>query len=202
MASLRSWLRQQPQPARLRIVTPDDEERDIELSPNARNRWKGAEETITSSRARVVHCIDSKGSILRSQTLDAEDGDDDTTPEDREERRTDKAITRERRELAAVLDRYGDRLNEAFDRGSAAASSNQESMMTLVEVLTTHLSLAITNLHNVSVNLANAMSGTAVEPESKGQAALMQLAAAVMARGGLGGGGAPEATPKNGKGGK
>jgi len=63
------------------------------------------------------------------------------------------------REQALMLDRYGDRLNEAFDRGAAAASVSQENLVNMVESLMQHWTMAITNLHNVSINLANALQG-------------------------------------------
>ena len=191
MASLRSWLRQQPQPHKIRIRTGDDEDVDIELSPNARNRWKQAEESVIAAEAKTVHCLDKSGAILRSQQL-AVDSEGASEPEDP----TTKMVRSERRELAAVLDRYGDRMNQAFDRGAAAASAAQENMIALVETLTAHLSLAITNLHNVSVNLANALSGEPTEPQSKGELALAALAAKILSA--SGGGHAAEEKP-NGK---
>lgn len=155
MPGLRAWLRRNPQPARLRVRTDDDDERFIQLTDDVRNRWKAAEEAVHAARAVVVECLDKDGNILRAQELEraGAGGDDDEDAES--DKRVSKAVSRERRELGDVIRSYGEQLNEAFDRGAAAANTGQENLVALVEVLTQHLSYAITNLHNVSVNLAN-----------------------------------------------
>lgn len=154
---LRGWLRQAPQPSEIRIKDADDESRLIALDDNVRNRWKHAEAAVLGAQARVVECLDAKGKILRTVFLE----DDDTAEEvGALARATDSANrSREVKEMALMLDRYGDRMNEAFDRGAAAAGTSQDHLVSLVEVLTGHLSMAITNLHNVSVNLANFVAG-------------------------------------------
>jgi hypothetical protein len=195
MASLRSWLRRAPQPHQLRIRTADDEERVIKLSDNTRHRWTAAAEAVTNARAVVVECIASDGSILRSQEIEYE-GDTGEEVDDGEKSRKaiEKAVRGERIELAAVVSAIASQLNTAFDKGADAANTGQEKLVSLVEVLTTHLSLAITNLHNVSVNLANAIAGgaDAGEGQSQNGAALLQLIGTAMARGGAD---KPEAKP-------
>jgi hypothetical protein len=153
MFDLRSWLRRAPKPARLRIKTSDDEERIIELGAG-RTKWHACEETVRTSGAVSVQALDKDDKILRACRLSEEDleADDD---EDKAQKRDERAIGKERRELAGVLDAYGKRMNDSFLAGAEAAGRSQENLVALVEVLTTHLSLAITNLHNVSVNLAN-----------------------------------------------
>src|SRR5271170_1822852 len=132
----------------------DDAERIIELGPG-RTRWMTCEETVRSSGAVSVECLDKDSNIIRAARLTDGDDDDDDAGEDAREKREAKAITRERRELAGVLDAYGNRMNQSFREGASAASVSQDKLVDLVEVLTAHLSMAITNLHNVSVNLAN-----------------------------------------------
>lgn len=175
LTNLRAWLRAPPQPDQFRVRTEDDETRTIELSPNARNRWKSAEEAVRACRAVVVECLDKKGSILRSHELELEDdGDGEHGAKDplavyRKARIGDeKDRAADRRELAMMLDRYGDRLNEAFERGAQAAGVSQDNLVGLVETLTGHLGAAITNLHNVSVNFANLIQLAAGEVEGGG----------------------------------
>jgi hypothetical protein len=167
---IRRWLRTHPQPARLRVRTVDGDERMIELDESARNRWTHAEQSIRASQAYVVECLTVDGAILRSLMIDAAAADAGVeSAEDKEDRHAEKRIASERRELAAVLDRYGNRLNEAFQRGAAAANTGQEHLVGLVETLTAHLSTAITSLHNVSVNFANTMQALAQTNEAPDQ---------------------------------
>jgi hypothetical protein len=159
MFDLRSWLRRAPKPARLRIKTSDDEERIIELGAG-RTKWHACEETVRTSGAVSVQALDRDDKILRACRLSEEDleADDD---EDKAQKRDERAVGKERRELAGVLDAYGKRMNDSFLAGAEAAGRSQENLVALVEVLTQHLSLAITNLHNVSVNLANVVQQAA-----------------------------------------
>jgi len=196
--TLCGWLRAEPQPHSLRIRTEDGETKTIELTEKARNRWKTAEAAIHAARAVACECLNKAGSILRSRTLEPEDedaGPGDKDPVEAVRRKYERQVSTERQELAAVLDRYGDRMNEAFDRGAAAAGTSQENLVSLVEVLTTHLAHAITNLHNVSVNLANVVQATATgedAPALGGQngALLVNLLTQALAKGGgLGGNG-------------
>ena len=150
--SLKRWLRKNPQPTSLRIVDADDNARTIALKPG-RNCWKDAEASVFAARAVTVEALDDKGNILRATDLERE-GDDGEPAETAVEMRTDKAIQKDRRELAAVLDRYGDRLNEAFNNGAMAANTSHETLVGLVETLTAHLSQAIVNLHAISVQYA------------------------------------------------
>jgi len=153
MASLRAWLRRQPQPFSLRIRTEDGEERSIKLG-DGRDKWKVAEQTIATSRAVAVEALDAEGKLLRGEQLREEPAAGADDGSDYDEKRAARAMQAQ----AAMLDRYGARLNEAFERGAAAANTGQENLVGLVEVLTTHLTMAITNLHNVSVNLGNIVS--------------------------------------------
>ena len=64
MSSLRAWLRRNPQPHSVQVVTEDDEIKPIKLSADARNRWKGAEDAINSiPQGRHVQCLDADGVI-------------------------------------------------------------------------------------------------------------------------------------------
>jgi hypothetical protein len=155
--SLRSWLRRQPQPSEVRIVNEDDEEKVIKLSSDARNRWKGAEEAIYSARARTVQCIDAEGAIIRAMKLETDAEGNELDDADVMAKRYEKELKGERRELALVIDRYGDRLNEAFERGAQAANVSQDNLVQLVTILTNQLGLAITNVHNLSLQYAQVL---------------------------------------------
>ena len=192
-SKFRIFLRQVPQPVRVR-ARKGDEEQDIALADQVRHRWRIAEEACTSWGAETVECLDAKGAITRSFTLiDSEDAG-------RDRERSAMADTRgaELKGMASMLDRYGDRMNEAFSRGAEAAGTSQENLVALVEVLTAHLSHAITNLHNVSVNLANVISGKDVDegtmPQSQAalQGLLMNIAGRMVA------GSPPASAPPNG----
>jgi hypothetical protein len=157
--SLRSWLRKNPQPEKLRYTTEDGEERDLQLSADTRGRWSGAEATLLAARAVSVQCLNGKGALIRAMPLAYED-DPDGTPVDadeRAERRDEKRTGRNMKELAEVIDRYGHRLTDAFTAGADAASASQDKLVGLVETLTSHLSAAITNLHGLSLQYSHAL---------------------------------------------
>jgi hypothetical protein len=155
ITDLRSFLRRAPKPASLRIRTEDGDEKEIKLGPG-RFRWHACEETVRSCGAVSVQCLDSAGNVLRAGPLEGGAEDDDEprgkTPAE------DKASAKTMIAQAAMLDAYGKRLAEAFAAGSDAASQSQDKLVALVESLTAHLTLAITNLHNVSTNYANVLS--------------------------------------------
>lgn len=182
---LRSWLRKTPRPTKVRVHTEDGEERIIELPADTRQRWKIVEESVLASRAASVECLDDKGAVLRAQRLEL---DDDTgSPADAYEKQRkadERRDSRVRTEMAQFAEAFGTQLNRAFDRGAAAANTGQENIVGLVEVLTQHLSLAITNLHNVSVNLANMVAeGAAGEDGGDTNTKLLgQVVAAGVAR--------------------
>ena len=190
---LRQFLRAAPQPAKVRARKGDDEQ-DIALADQVRHRWRIAEEACLSWGADSVEALDAKGAILRTFTI--HDEDDARAPDTRQ---ADSRAS-EMKGMAAMLDRYGDKMCEAFNQGAEAAGRSQDNLVGLVEVLTVHLSHAITNLHNVSVNLANVISGKDVDegtvPQSQAalQGLMMQVAARAFPQGGT-----PAAAPPNGK---
>lgn len=162
---LRSWLRKTPRPSRVRVHTEDGEERIIELPADTRQRWKIVEESVLASRAASVECLDDKGAVLRAQRIELDDTGDAVPDYDKQRKSDERMQSKTRSEMAHFADAFGSQLNRAFDRGAAAANTGQENLVALVEVLTQHLSLAITNLHNVSVNLANMVAEAAGDGE-------------------------------------
>jgi len=170
MFDLRSWLRRAPKPKKLRIKTGDGEERVIELG-KGRYLWNEVENTVRTAEAISVECLAEDGTILRATRLADADDEDAAEPASREDKTLGKAI----RDQAAMLDRYGARLNESFAMGAKAASQSSDKLVELVEVLTNHLAIAITNVNNLSVNLSNALQATqSPDGEESGNAKLLQ----------------------------
>lgn len=149
MFDLRAWLRRAPKPRKLRL-TVDDAERIVDLG-TGRCKWAEIEATVLNSKASIVECLDASDAILRSYCLEEESDD----PEEAKALSQDKLVARTQSTNAAMLDAYGKRMVEAFSAGAAAAAVSQENLVAIVETLSAHLSLAITNLHTVSVNMAN-----------------------------------------------
>jgi|SRR5579872_1539761 len=196
MFDLRSWLRRAPKPKSLRIKNPDGEWRVIELS-GGRYLWNEVEQTVRTAEATAVECLDADGKVLRAMKLA-----DDEDPENFEGGKDAEAknLSRAMREQAAMLDAYGRRMNEAFARGAEAASSSQDKLVGLVEVLTQHLTLAITNLHNISTNYANVVQEAANKDANGDTNPGMQMLGTILAA--KLGAGAPSVTmpePSNGK---
>jgi hypothetical protein len=176
------WLRRQPNPAKIRIRLDNGDERIVEPPPkNKRGRWKVVEANVKAyPNVTSVEKLDKNDVSLDAFTdFDGEE-EDDSRSFSKEmaaaDERREVGLSRDRREIALVLDRYGDRLNEAFDRGAAAASVSQENLVNMVESLMAHWTMAITNLHNVSINLANALQGQeGSEPSSMTPQLLAQV---------------------------
>lgn len=153
LLDLRSWLRRHPKPRKLRVTTGDDETKVFDLGIK-RVKWNQVEESVRACHAVQVEALDADDQVIRAVELeDASDGEK-TSPEE-------KAAAKANANQAAMLDAYGKRLVEAFEKGAEAASASSDSLITLVSTLTTHLGAAITNLHTVSVNLANVISSAA-----------------------------------------
>ncbi len=188
---LRSWLRRKPAPAKVRVRLEEGEERDIAIPGDSRNRWQTVETMVLNSGAVVVECLDAKGALMRSQRIeDTEevrgDSERDALRKELESnaRSRDDAVEKTQKGMAIILDRYADRLNEAFDRGAEAAGQGQDKLVGLVDTLTQHLTLAIANLHTVAANFASAVQaqGGNHEEQPQSQAMLAQLLGVVAAK--------------------
>jgi hypothetical protein len=153
MTRIKKFLTRAPQPTRLRIRV-GDEERIVELAEDRYGRWKIAEETILSSEATSVEALDDKDRLLRAMPLDPVD-DDPRRAEEKEEKKRQQAQAAQHRELAAILDRYGDRLERAFSAGAERANAEREQLLTLTATLTKQLVSALTGMHAQSVQVAN-----------------------------------------------
>lgn len=184
-SSLRTWLRRTPQPASIRYRTDDDEERNLRLSPDARNRWRNAEEALLTAKATSVEALDEKGDVLRATRLEVGDDGEPLDPDEAEARRDEKNATRAHKEMAGLLDRYGMRLNEAFREGAKASNQSHDKLVELVDILTSKLSEMITNVASLSQKLGKALQAVEDEPEDaskKNEELVGQLVQLAMAR--------------------
>lgn len=155
-------MRKQPQPHSLEVEMEDGDRRPIRLSTNTRNKWKDAEDAINAAHATCVTCLDESGAVLRSRPLGRDDDDSLTIDVgDAAVRRKELDNLRQHRELALMLDRYGDRLNEAFERGAAASNVGQSNLVELVGNLTDQLGSTINNLHKLSIQFIQFVNGAA-----------------------------------------
>jgi hypothetical protein len=182
VATLRAWLRKTPQPTSIRVLDVDDNPHEIKLTEDARNRWRVAEEAIYASKARSVQCIDKDGKILRAQTLEVDGDGHSLDPEEAIEKRTSKIVANERRELASLIDRYGDRLNEAFERGAAAASVSQENLVSLVDALAQRYADAMTGFHTANAKYAQSLVDAASVNGDPNDRMVMELIGGAVAR--------------------
>jgi hypothetical protein len=157
MFDLKTWMRRAPKPKRLRIKRPDGEWQFVEIT-GGRFLWNEIERTVKSSEAVAVECLDPSGNVLRSVKLSEEDTADPDDAFETPASAADKSVTKAMQAQALMLDAYGRRLNEAYVRGAEAASGSQDKLVQLVENLTQHMTIALTNLHNISTNYANALA--------------------------------------------
>lgn len=201
VTNLKSWLRRNPQPHGIRYTTPDDEERELQLSSNARNRWKDAADALEEMGAVRVEAMDKDGKVLRVALLRDEDGGElhDATE------RQDKAKAKEYGAIASILDAQGRRISEAYAAGADAAARGQDNLVQVVNILTAQWSATMSSLHNVSQSLARAIrqqGGESEEPD-EGDALQKQLLGMAVMRFLNGGGmpmpGAEQPDPKTSK---
>jgi len=196
VTNLKSWLRRQPQPASIRYTTSDDEERTLELSGNARNRWSEAAEALESANAVRIEALSKDGSVLRITKREEEDNGEVHDAIERQE----KNRAKETASLALVLDAQGRRISEAFNAGADAASRGQDNLVQVVNILTAQWSATMQSLHNVSMNLAKLARGAGVEEDDDGMGQQMQQLLGIAAMKMMGMNGAPTDTPPpNGK---
>lgn len=195
VTNLKSWLRRQPQPARIRYTTAEDEERELELSSKARNRWSDAAEALEHVGAKCIEALDKDGKVLRVTKRD-EDGETTSGAD-----AVEKQKAKETAALALVLDAQGRRISEAFNAGADAASRGQDNLVQVVNILTAQWSATMQSLHNVSMNLAKLARGAGADDEDEGMSQQMQQLLGIAAMKMMGMNGTPSETPpkKEGK---
>lgn len=122
---LRAWLRQHPQPARVRAIV-DGDERIVRIG-SSRSKWRDAEDALRS--AESAEALDADGAILRVWT--AEDQDPAAPP-------TAAAPGRER-ELAMMARIIADASDRAALRHAEAYRLAYEQQCLLVQLLAERL---------------------------------------------------------------
>jgi hypothetical protein len=167
MFDLRSWLRRNPKPRRLRLHVADGDERLVELGTK-QQRWAEVEATVRSSGATAVECLGDQDAILRSVEL-SEDEREAVSDDDAKSKHEDKLLNRDRREIAQILDAQGRRITEAYAAGADAAARSSDKLLELVETLTHHFALSITNIHNMSTNFVNLLQQVAKPDGGEGE---------------------------------
>lgn len=138
--NLRSWLRRQPQPARLRC---DGQHVMVGTGPT---RWKDALAAIEAIDPQRVEALDGAGVVLRACSL-REDGDVDGASQDETSGRTEVV------QLATLI-------SEAHDRGAArheaAYHKAFEQLTGLVGLIANRLGVMETAWQKAMVAQANA----------------------------------------------
>lgn len=180
MQNLRRWLGQKPVPAKLRLHKENGETQVMPVGTSTRGKrhWQKLEETLEAIGPVKIEALTETDELLRAIDIEPDEDGDGGEAKARYE---DRLLTKDRREQAAMLDAYGKRLADAFDAGSRAASVSQDHLVGLVETLTENLSVAIVNVHNLSVNVSNIMQENA--------RTVAELQAAITASSGESGGG-------------
>ena len=157
--SLQLWLKKAPRPIKVRVRKDDGDPEVIDpkgFGSGKRVQWAKLEETILSIEGGVsVDCLTVDGTILRSLPLS--EGEDDEDREAEREDRTGRALSKDRRELAAILDSQGRAIERAYAAGAEASAASLQSLIDTVRTVTDHYTATITSLHNLSVNYANAL---------------------------------------------
>jgi hypothetical protein len=171
---LRSWISKAPRPERLRVRLEGGEERFIEFGDQSRNRWATAEKSVLAMGAESVEALDKKDTILRARKLTPDAEDEDLDEDEKEDRRRARAMSRERGEVSSLLREVLAEQKASFEAGAEAANTGQEHLVQLVDTLSQHLMHAITNLHNVSVNLSNMLQQQQADTGAPDNGALLE----------------------------
>lgn len=154
LSELRKWLRKSGA-VKVRMRKGDDDAETIAVNAKLSEgqRWAKCEGSCLAWGAEKVEALNASGDILDIFSLKEDDD------EPKETGKASGGIAHDYKGLANIIDRIAARHNEAFAAGAESASGTVEALTTIVDTLTNHLALAITNIHNLSVNLAQAMAG-------------------------------------------
>jgi hypothetical protein len=189
-ANIKSWLRRSPQPASIRIVS-GGESRQIAIPHADPRKWAIVEETINAADPEVVEALDAGGAIIRGLERKPAEDDEDETGETASEAKADLAIARRAVAKASMLDKYGQRLNEAYEKGAHAGAQGSEQVVTLCSMLMQHFSNLMTSFHETNLKVAELvqeLAETKGEKESSPAEQLIGQIGAAVAMKGLGAG--------------
>jgi len=161
----------------VKFVNINDENNSLPVPTGAGiKKWRKLAAALRAARAVTVELFDRSGKFVDAYSLeDDETGDDEGTVKERYEA---KMLTRDHQALAAILDRYGDRLNEAFDRGADAANVSQQNLVELVQFLTQSLANALVAYTKTAQQLAALTAGE--EPSNQNDAMVGQVIGAAV----------------------
>jgi len=152
---LYNWLRKKPTAVKVEYKLGDDW-RPVAMPTGMRSKWKQVEANLRASGGSAARATDGTGAERFFQ-LDAEEEEYESNEQAKHAVAQSAALSREHTQLAHVLDRYADRLNQAYEKGAAAANTGQENLLDVVQLLTNQWSVTMQSLHNVSMNLANVL---------------------------------------------
>jgi hypothetical protein len=194
-SELRKWLRKS---GACKLVFrkgdgDDEKERTVTVDATAGNaKWAKVEKAALTWGAEKLEALDKSGDMIDAFSMN----EDDEGKLSKDDGKSGGA--HDYRGLAQVIDRIAARHNEAFNAGAASAAQTVGALTEMVDTLTSHLSLAITNVHNLSINLAHAISGQdQPEPQSQGNPMLERVLVAAATS--MGAGVAQQQPQTNGK---
>lgn len=193
---LRKFLKKQPQPASLRCVTSEGDERIVRIGQSA-SRWRDAEE-VCASFVRV-DAVDESGAILRTYEA-PEDDSAELAPAARSAPAGGKS---ELAQLAALLAEAADR---AAARHEQAYRLAYEQQRLLVEVTTHRLAMLEKAYHRLFMSMPPNVVTEEVEGSGDDGSQMVQLLLGQALSGGLANmmqpqpqpGGSPKRPPRRG----
>ena len=200
VTNLKSWLRRNPQPHAIRFTTPDEEERELQLSASVKNRWRDAADALEEMNAVRVEALDKDGKVLRVATLREDDG-----PSTAESRAGSVELARSKETAALALVAREVRLAavEGYQAGADGASRGQDNLVQVVNILTAQWSGTMNALQSLSMQLGKALLAAGggdggEEDDGLGGQIQQLLGLAVMRQMGMGPAQAEDHTKKNG----
>ena len=113
---IRGWLLCQPRPAKLRVVSEDQQTHELDVGPGA--RWKNLAVSIHSLEPVQIQALDREGKLIRACKPDdvddePDDGNDDDEPDEQPRIRAHADGT------SALLSQFGNQLAKAYEKSHA-----------------------------------------------------------------------------------
>lgn len=147
------WMARQPQPARVKCISGDNDPVEVEVCGTGRGRWREVEESVLAEKPERVQALDKDGRILRSFTMP------EAVVEKHLLEKGSASSAQDYKGQAAIIRAIAETHNDAFDRGREAAGESAAALNDLVSTLVASLNAAIINNHNMAVNLGNLLMG-------------------------------------------
>lgn len=147
------WMARQPQPARVKCISGDNDPVEVEVCGTGRGRWREVEESVLAEKPERVQALDKDGRVLRSFTMP------EAVVEKHLLEKGSASSAQDYKGQAAIIRAIAETHNDAFDRGREAAGESAAALTDLVGVLVQSLNAAIIQQHNMAVNLGNLLMG-------------------------------------------